>query len=100
MKTLLYIAILAPLTALAAPPTDLIGLGDRIAGLADDAIAIIIGIAVVAFLWGVSRVVLYAGDADAKKSGKEIMIYGLIAIFIMVSVWGIINMLRLTVFGY
>ncbi len=56
-------------------------------------IPIIIGLAVVWFLWGVAQYVMAAGDEDKKKTGRDHMIYGIIALFVMVAVWGLVNVL-------
>ena len=54
---------------------------------------LIIGFAVVYFLWGVTKYILHSGDARAREEGRSMMIYGIIAIFVMVSVWGFVNLL-------
>lgn len=56
-------------------------------------IPLIIGLAVVWFLIGVFKYVMSAGDEDAQTSGRSMMINGIIAIFVMVSVWGLVNLL-------
>lgn len=55
-------------------------------------IPLIIGLAVVVFLWGVLKYVT-AGESDDKSAARGLMIYGIIAIFVMVSVWGLVNLL-------
>ncbi len=52
---------------------------------------LILGAAVVFFLWGVFQFVQSAGDEEARKIGKDHIIYGVIGIAIMVSVWGLVN---------
>lgn len=50
-------------------------------------------IAVVAFLWGMVNFIWAARNGDAGKgveNGKQFMLWGLIALFVMFSVWGII----------
>lgn len=46
------------------------------------------------FFWGLATYILNAGNDEKKKEGRNIMIWGLLALFIMVSVWGIINVIR------
>lgn len=58
-------------------------------------IPVLIGLAVLAFSWGIV-VYLFTGD---KEKGKHIMIWGVIAIFVMTSVWGLVGILRSTIFG-
>ncbi len=56
-------------------------------------IPIVIGLAVLAFLWGVLKYVV-AKDEDAQKEARGVMLYGIIALFVMVSVWGLVGILR------
>lgn len=67
-------------------------LANRITEIINLIIPIIIALAVVYFLWGVFQYAI-AGDEEKKKSAKDTMIYGVIAIFVMVSVWGLVNIL-------
>jgi len=48
-------------------------------------------LATVVFLYGVVKYVLAGGDEKKMDSGKQFMIYGVIGLFIMLSVWGIVN---------
>jgi hypothetical protein len=40
------------------------------------------------------KFILNAGSEEAQKSGKNIMIWGIITLFIMVSFWGIITLIQ------
>lgn len=57
-------------------------------------IGLFITLAIVVFFWGLIRYVLAAGEAKAE--GLKIMLWGVIAIFVMVSIWGIIRLLQST----
>lgn len=57
------------------------------------ATGLILAAAVVFFLWGVSQFVRAAGDEEARKTGKNHIIYGIIGIAVMVSMWGLVNFL-------
>ena len=57
-------------------------------------IPLIIGIAVIYFLAGLIKYVTAGGDEEKRKEARNTMIYGIIAIFVMVSVWGLVNLLR------
>jgi hypothetical protein len=69
-----------------------------IADVIEALIPVLIGLAILAFFWGLVRFVFAAGDEEARERGKKIMIWGIIAIFIMIALWGIINFL-LDTFG-
>jgi len=57
-------------------------------------IPIVFALALLFFLWGLAKYIFAAGNEEAKESGKRIMIWGIIALFIMASVWGIVAFLQ------
>jgi type III secretory pathway component EscT len=54
------------------------------------ALPVLVAIALAVFFWGIIKYLRNAGDPKAAQEGKSIMIYGIIALFVMVSIWGII----------
>ncbi len=52
------------------------------------------GLAVIYFFYGVAKYILSAGDPVAAGKGKSIMIYGVIAIAVMASLYGLIAWLQ------
>lgn len=59
-------------------------------------VPILIGLAVIAFLWGVMLFVFAAGNEDKRKDGKWMMVSGIIGIVVMVSVWGLVAFVQST----
>lgn len=57
-------------------------------------IPILVGVAVLVFIWGLIRFIAGAGNETKRAEGKKVMIWGIIAIFVMVSLWGIIAFLQ------
>ncbi|HRH27004.1 MAG TPA: hypothetical protein PLZ99_02495 [Parcubacteria group bacterium] len=57
---------------------------------------IVFAIAMIYFFWGVAKYILSAGDPKSAAEGKSIMIYGIIAIAVMASVYGLVNFLQTT----
>lgn len=55
-------------------------------------------IALLVFFWGLVRFI-YTASEEGKSEGKMFMIWGLIALFVMVSVWGIIYFISNEIFG-
>jgi cation transporter-like permease len=53
---------------------------------------IIIAAAVVYFVYGIARYVM-SGDEAAKEVAKGKIIYGIIGLFVMISVWGLVRIL-------
>ena len=56
-------------------------------------IPVLIGIGLIVFFWGIIQFVLNADSEEKRATGKQHMIWGIIGMFIMVSVWGIIYLL-------
>lgn len=55
-------------------------------------ITIAAGLALLAFFWGLAMFIFrVGGDEKAVDKGKVLMKWGLIALFVLVSVWGIIR---------
>jgi uncharacterized membrane protein len=57
------------------------------------AIPFVFALAFLFFLWGVALFIFSAGNEDAKDRGKRIMIWGIVALFVMVAVWGLVNVI-------
>jgi hypothetical protein len=60
-------------------------------------VPIVSTLVVVFFFWGLAKYVLAAGDDEKAKEGKSIMIWGVLALFVMTTVWGIIAFMQNTV---
>jgi hypothetical protein len=52
---------------------------------------IVAGLALLAFFWGLVKFISRAGDDKSHAEGKNLMVWGLIALFVMVSVYGILR---------
>ncbi len=55
-------------------------------------IPIIASLALLAFFWGLVKFISNAGDEKAIGDGKSLMKWGLVALFVMVSIWGILRL--------
>jgi hypothetical protein len=64
-------------------------------------VPVIFAIAFIVFLWGAFETFILgaSGGEDVKEKGKNLMLWGLIGFFVMVSVWGLVNILTGT-FGF
>lgn len=52
----------------------------------------VISVGVLYFIWGVVQYTLGKSD-DAKKEGRERMIWGIVGLFVIVSIWGLVNLI-------
>ena len=60
--------------------------------LIDYSLGLLIAVALLVFLWGLMKFILRIGGAEGKvEEGKNLMKWGLISLFVMVSVWGIVG---------
>ena len=57
-------------------------------------IGLFITLAIVVFFWGLISYLMQVGEK--KSEGLQIMVWGVLAIFVMVSLWGIIRVLQST----
>jgi hypothetical protein len=56
-------------------------------------IPLIVGIGGLIFMWGIIQYVTAGGDETKRKAGRDMMVYGIVALFVMISVWGLVNLL-------
>ena len=56
-------------------------------------IGLFITLAIVVFFWGLIKYLWSMGAEDAHE-GLKIMFWGIVAVFVMVSIWGIIRLLQ------
>lgn len=64
----------------------------KIYGLLELVVPILVLLGVVYFVWGVVRYVIADGE-EAKKRGKDIMIWGIIGLAVIVGLWGLVAIL-------
>jgi uncharacterized membrane protein YidH (DUF202 family) len=58
---------------------------------------LIIGAGLLYFLWGLAQFIMNTDNESGRADGKRHMIWGVFGVFIMVSVWGILQVLFNTV---
>ena len=90
------LAFMLPLVAGAAVVGNLTDVGNFIINFINNILVpILFAIAFLTFLWGAFQtfIVGSSAGADVKDSGKNLMMWGLIGFFVMVSVWGLVNIL-------
>ncbi len=63
-------------------------------------VMLLMALAVFYFLYGVMKFVRDQNSEDAQVEGKQHMVWGIVGIAIMVSVWGILNFINEFVIGF
>ncbi|MAZ67202.1 hypothetical protein CL652_00300 [bacterium] len=59
-------------------------------------IPIVLALTVLIFFWGLAMYLWDSGNSEKKGQGIHIMVMGVVALFVMVSIWGIIGVLQQT----
>lgn len=91
--------VISPKLVFAYAGRDLDGVMGVIMDLIDGLVVVITGLALVFFLWGLAKFILKAGDEAERAKGKQVMLWGLITLFVMVTVWAIVLFLQSAFFG-
>ena len=65
----------------------------RVQGIINSLIPFIIGLAVLVFLWGVFSYITAGADEEKRGKARDLIIWGVVFLFVMVSVWGLVNIL-------
>jgi hypothetical protein len=92
------VLLMVPVLALAQVPgapkteavTNYIG---AFQGIINAAIPFLIAVAVLAILYGLAVYAFSAGDEGKQSDGRRIMVTGVIILFVMVAIWGFVNIL-------
>ena len=56
----------------------------------------LIGIGLVIFLFGVLRYIAKGGSESDRANARQLMLWGIIILFVMTSVWGLVNVIVTT----
>lgn len=57
-------------------------------------VPVLFAVAFIVFVYGAFQTfIMGAGSEDVKEKGKNLMLWGLIGFFVMMSVWGLVNIL-------
>jgi len=83
--------LLTPFMALAIQ--DVISLVDEMIRIIEYVIPLLIAVAVVIFLYGVVKYITAGASEESRKEARSVMLYGIIGLFVMVAVWGLVNIL-------
>ena len=86
--------VLAPFVAFAQDLSFFTTILTALDGLVTLAVPFVISLAILLFLWGLARYMLNQDDADARAGARNLMLWGIVIIFVMVSLWGLVNLLQ------
>ncbi len=99
MKKIIALALLlSPLSTFAQVTgqiTTVDGIFDKFTSLGNSFVTILISLAVIWIIFNVVRYLIAGSEDDRKKGGMSIL-YGVIALFVILSVWGLVYILKRT----
>ena len=90
-KILTGVLLMGPMIAFAQSLGAVNALATGFGSIVNTLIPVMMGLAVLAFFWGLVKYIASASDEAAKEGGKTLMIWGMIALFVMVALWGILG---------
>ncbi len=94
--TSMYAFVLYPSVAQAQTFQQIAGL---VTGLLNQVVLLLMVLALLAFIWGAIKFIAQAGDEKGRAAGKQTMVWGTLALFLMVGIWGIVAIIKQTFFG-
>ncbi len=95
---LLALAFL-PLTVFAQAPRDAFDLVGRVVYWVGSIIPVLLGFIVIVIFWNLGQFILHAGDERERDKYKQFMIWGVVAVFLIVSFWGVVYAIASSFFG-
>lgn len=81
------------------PNLNFTSLVNKLSDIANAIIPFLIGAALVLIIWGIFNYVRNAGDSEKVAEGRRVIIYGIIALFLMLSFWGFVILIKNSLFG-
>lgn len=53
----------------------------------------IIGLAVFVIIWGIFNYIAHAAEEEKRAEARQFIVWGIIGVFFMISIWGFVNIL-------
>ncbi|MDP2705289.1 MAG: hypothetical protein U1D31_00150 [Patescibacteria group bacterium] len=92
----LLLALISPVSSFGQSPLgpdnfdDVVSLLIGIMGLLYPAL---VALALLVFFWGLAKFMSGGGNEQSVEDGKKLMLWGIIGLFVLVSMWGIVRIL-------
>ena len=100
MKKIIALLVFAlPSVAFAqalAPITNVNNLTSRFLGIGNTFIYVLVALAVIFIVWNVVMYLIRGGDEEGRKAARNNVIWGIVGLFVIVSIWGLVNILTNT----
>ncbi len=99
LSLIIAISATIPSVVFAQAVTDFRSLMQLFANVLGGVIGVLYMAAFVAFFWGISLFILNTDDDKKRSEGKAWMFWSVIALFVMITLWGLVSILVNTVGG-
>ncbi len=67
--------------------------------IANAFVPILMSLSLIAFLWGIAKTIANSDKPEKRAEGRRVMIYGIISLFVIVSLWQILHMVKVSLIG-
>jgi putative Mn2+ efflux pump MntP len=92
---LIIVLCMVPGAVSAVTFSDFMGTFDNvIAG----AVPIILSLAVITMFWGIAKYMRSAENSEERAKGRQFIVYAILALFVMFSLWGLVNVIVDSIF--
>ena len=88
--TKIIVSLAVALPILASAQKTFKGIFNDLTTIVGAAIPAMMILATALFLWGIITFLANADNEDARTQGRTFMIYGIIGLFVMIAVWGLV----------
>ncbi len=96
MKKLIVLALsFAPVSLFAQQITDINGLTSKATNIGNTIVVLLISFSVIWIIFNVVRYLIAGSEENRKKSGMSIL-WGIVGLFIILSIWGLVAILKNT----
>jgi len=94
-SSLLSLSLFTPAILYAAAPGNFADVVDRATSIIASIVPVLVGLGVLLFFWGLARFIYGAGSGNEKtiSEGKALMLWGIVALFVTFSLWGLARMM-------
>lgn len=97
--TSIFTLIVAPAGTALATASNFSALITQLMGYIKLLVPFIIGLTLLVFLWGIFKFIFAGGSDKDVTEGAKLMTWGIVSLFVMVSVWGLVSILTKTFFN-
>lgn len=58
---------------------------------------VLLGVAFIMVAFGIFKFIVHADDETERKTGRQMILWGIVGLFLMLSIWGLVTLIKNTV---